>query len=232
MNVYFKQYDLQKDSYLDIYLKVVHICFGFDFGYFKYKTSKIKFVAKCLCILPWLIFMSPFLWRVIYFFFTDPVFEIWIILVCSQYGINVVILLSRPSDISLYQLSREIQAIDLKLSSQKSRMSVERKVILLIVFDLVYRVLLTTYSCFTFNICSKSLWIGINMNFTVLIANDIVLITNIYVFYAFYERLIFFTKNLTTCDNQIVPSHISLYKSIADNIEKFKNAYDEIVSIL
>lgn len=228
MVVYFKKYYTNKNNFLTIYFKIVHVCLGIDFGFFKYKTQKIKFAAKCLCLLPWLLF-SITLWPALNIIPITPVTAIWMILLLNQYAIDVFILLFHRSDTTLFQFSRDLKFIDLKLNAPQSK-CVERNISILITLDICYRFLMALYSCYLINNCVHNVWPNF-VFFAVLITNDIILITNLYVFYAFYKRLQFLNSSLnTTRIKLVISSYISLYKLIADKVEKYKSAYDAIVS--
>lgn len=228
MNDNFKLYNKQANYYLTIFFKILHVCFGYDFGFIKYKTAKIKCVAKLLCFIQSLLISFSCIWALVYEKKFSPLFLIGINYVFGQYVTYVLIFLFKRSDVTILQLYSDIQIFDLKLSAYKAIECVEKRFILLISFCYMYRILLIAVYCSISGHCIKPVWVSI-LYFLVSLTCDTVLMINTYVYYTFYYRLRIFSTNLKTNDINLWLPHHCLYKSFADVVEKYKNAYDSLV---
>lgn len=228
MNVYFKQYKKDPNSYLTTFFKMFHVCFGFDFGFFKYKTTKIRIASKVLCFLQSLLISLSCVWSYYSETFYNRLYFIWFNSLFSQYVVYVLIFIFKRSDVTFYQLNYDMQVVDLKLRAYKARKCVEKRFILMISLTYTYRIMIyVEYNTF-FGSFVKPVWVSV-VYFLVILACDTVLMINGYIYYAFYYRLRIFTTNLETSDNQVLLSYQSLYKSIVNIVEKYKSAYDFVV---
>lgn len=212
-----------------IFFKFLQIILGYDFGYFKYNSIKIKFIVRLLGVLQSVFISALYFYTVYYQISVYGLFWFYIYLV--QYMLYILIFSFDQSDASLCRFQYEINEIDVALKCNSAQRSVQiRKQFVLF--------LLNTYEIgifiafFRFHGIFKLLsWPSTIVYYSIVLSLEYVTVANIFIFYAVYYRLCIFVKKLKTVNNE-VDYYRRLYKLIAEVIEKYKKLFDPIVSIL
>lgn len=214
-------------------LIALQIVLGFDFGYYSYKSLKIKYIVKSFyfirCLVTCLtIFCDASMWvnRAIWTF---------ILLRQCQHFINVLSFLLIRFDCTLYKFELEIEKIDVKMS-YKGPCYVEKFKMLSLFLCYLCRLIIHTHFYTTSGAFTKSGSIGTVsariLYFVCDISFNTILILFTFLFYSISYRFMIFEENLRmgSFDNSVFCR--KLYKSLADLTEKFKSTFEHVVSCL
>lgn len=227
LNVLSKQ--TQKSKYFKVmktFYIVLHYCFGLDFGFFQYESSKWSIFWKLITILKSIILCSVCLLTLedMDIFHVAVFYYITLI----HYFLNVICLVLINPNKTFCKLFYDLDSIDLKLNTNSSSFNLEIKILLIIFLHLSFKALIPFLFCFFYDMSLKP--IGSMFIFLSLIAClYFVHITYGFIFYSIYCRLTKFASILITSRSDF-SSLQHTYKSIIEMTEAYKKAFDPVVS--
>lgn len=167
------------------------LCFGYDFGCFKYRSNKIKLLVKFFCVLQSILLSVSTIAPVYYTF--NLVAMLWMCVNRTQYiGICFVFLTNFSQSNTICEFQNDLNCIDVALNSNEANKSVTKRKILVLILFVMHRVTISTYFAIATDIFTKSLWAGV-VTYMIVISTDFIIFCNIFALYSIYCRLYLLT---------------------------------------
>lgn len=209
--------------------RLLQILFGYDFGYFLYKSLKIKFIAKLFCLLQ-SILVAFLLINAVYHRINE-VALFWYCIFVFQYVSLVFSLTLFPSDTTLSRFQNELSRIDLALKSNDANSSERKWKIIILIFLATHRITIITYFFIAIDIFMKPVWLTITF-LLMIISIDFVALFFILMFYSLYLRIYLLNELVLKSDTVQIICYRHLYMLIVRVTEKYKRIFNAPVSKL
>lgn len=210
-----------------VFFKIHHILFGIDFGFFMFRSNKIKVIAKCLSIAQCLMYCFSCLRSIFYPNVHKRFF--WYTIVIVRYVCSVAFLSLSKRDATFCNLFHDLEIVDQGLNVDPGSLNLDVKIVLAAIISISYRLTVGYAYCVVTGSCVLSIYNKLLLMF-ILESADFVLIAYTFVFYTIYCRLRKLLSVLETSNCDIVSLH-RIYKALMDVTDKQKSAFDLIVSI-
>lgn len=224
--MHYTEIHLQLSKPLIIFFKLLHIFFGYDFGFFKYKSNKIKYFVNIFGVFQsisiCLILISSMRKMVLVDYF-------WYGIYLIQYVLNVIVLASLSPGKSLCSFRREMRRLDHMIKCEDAHRHLGKIELLVTVCFIVYRMAIYFYFYLTGGILLKFVWANAIYLFVILCL-EYISIYSVFIFLSIYYRLKVLVSLIKSTNINSLVIFYSIYKSIADTTENFKKAYDPMVS--
>lgn len=211
---------------METFFKLMHILLGADYGFFRHRSQKFKYLIPILtflycCLLVGIVVSYLDVDKKSFKFYGT----IWSL---GQYLMSASILLLFRRNTTFADFNTEIRKIDFDLRIKSSTFNIEMKLLFIISFFSTIRWFTGLYSCLNSdrNTCPEPWWTGIFFAGFIL-SIDTCLAVCAMVFYAIHCRLF---QLLSILNDANIRSLLMLYKTIVDLTEKYKNAYNSVVS--
>lgn len=213
-------------KYISIVFKLQHVVFSLDFGFFQFKSFKIKIIVKLLSLFQCFCYTYVYLSEVFTSNIRLRVF--WYVNALIHYVVFVVLLLCIKSDSTFCNLLHDLDKIDRDLKIDPESYNLDVKIVMVVFINIFFRLALTLTFCAGAGVCVLSLFNRLLLTF-LHASVDFVLITYTFVYYVIYCRLRKLLSILEIGNRNIVfLQHI--YKALHDVADKYKDAFDLIVS--
>lgn len=222
-------YKIYQSKITIAFCRFLQVVFGYDFGYFEYNSTKIKYIARSVCVLQSLILTSFLLSNM--FLTMNTTDASWIGNLVLKHFLFVLIFAFVPSDTALSEFQFKINDIDLALKSDEACSGVQKRFIFTLILFMIYR--LTAILCFILKngIYLQPAWI-VFIYFPMVLVLETVTVINIFIFYSIYRRVIILKKIVQLVNVKNIRQYRFLYKLIADVCEQYKIIFDPIVSMV
>lgn len=207
--------------------KTLHILFGLDLGFMKFKSCRVKIAPKIVAVIQCIfhcIFAGKHLFRTDMPIFFGIRFSFFLL----HYFMCALMLTFIKYDSTFCNLFHDLRTIDLGLKVNHASYNLEVKLMLSMFTCLLFKISLGVNYCMYFTFCAITSWNSV-LFVLALFASDVILITCAFMFYAINSRL----KKLVSllkAENSDFLSTQYLYKSIVDIAERHKVAFDPVVS--
>lgn len=212
---------------LKVLFKLIQFTLSLDFGVYKYKTFKMKCVAKVLTLAGCLAASAACVSLIISNIFENQLFFGWYTLFVCQYTI-VIFMFTFNNGMTFIDYKMMLLRFDAKYQIDSNVYHFNIKIVLVVVISVTSRLFLCAVYCiYSTENCIKP-WYN-QLLFFPWLSLDIVLIMNMFLFYATYCRLAKFPSLFENPKN-VVPLRNS-YKLIVDSLEKTKKSFDAVVSM-
>lgn len=209
-----------------IVYQIIHILFALDFGFLKHKSPLARYALNCFSFFKCVV-ISVATTNQIYAH-EGGIATSFFLTYLTQYMICASILAFLKPNTTFCNLHSELRQIDAKLKVNDSLYHLEFKILLSLFLCFAYRIIFTLCFCKFSNRCVQPYWASV-VFFFIFICIEICLICYTYIFYSVNCRLEKLLFILTTTDSNFAFfQHI--YKSVVDITERYKAAFDPVVS--
>lgn len=209
-------------KFMKLVFQALQLLCALNLGFFAHKPSKLQSALKVYSFFHCVLFVVTVVSQID---ISDiNLFTGWLLVCLTQYLLTVLILSLFKPDTTFCNLHAELRDIDAMLQVKLSNY-IEVKIVMCICFCFFERLLFTFIYCRMYDGC-QPLWFS--YIFVILyLAVDISLMCYAFVFYSISCRL---GKLLSCLEADDVEYAQRLYKTIVDLVERYKSAFDTLVS--
>lgn len=207
-------------------LKALQVIFGYDFGYFRYKSFRLKCFVQFIFFLRCLILCSIILINT-YDKTSNTISWFCGNLYAVKHFIYMLIFAFIQSDYTFCKFENEIRVIDTFMKCENSFWFVEKRKAVFYLVHYLYRIFVSVYYFFSSKISLEDVYLATIYTFLGL-SYDTILVSVSVLFYSVYHRFIIFESYLKSDCCDLVSFH-HLYKALADIIDKFHSIYEHVV---
>lgn len=204
--------------------------FGMDFGLIKYKSRRQKITVKMWCLSIVTVFVICF-FIMIYYLGMQLEFIVFNSKCVFENYIHVLTLLLISDDKTFCSFLEDLNSIDLKLGVDSDSFHIDVKIYIYFIMTLLYKSISSFFYCHNtqFNECIRPVWIQVLYNIPYG-AIDFPSVILFFLFYAARCRLSVLRKAVES--NKYEPTYLqNIYKSLINSTEKYKEAFNPIVSV-
>lgn len=211
---------------MTVVFQIINVLFSLNFGFLKPKAS-IKLALNLFSFIKCVV-LSVLCIHQIYLHEGSTV-TFWFSLHLILYLFSVSYLTFFQTDATICNLLAELRNVDLKLSVDDALYNLELKIVISILTCFLHRLIFTLCFCFFSNHCIKPFWATIVFLF-IYICLEICHVCYTFIFISVNCRLKKLYLALETAESNFT-SFQCIYKSLIDITEKYKTAFDPVVSI-
>lgn len=217
----------KKTKFIDIFFKLIHIIFAYDYGFFIYESRNMKILTKIFTVAHGL-FIN--LVNLTFIYITLPPLHAFAgTLNVIVHLVNVLILIYFDKN-TFCNFLKDLEVIDFFLDSNHDSDAMGLKIAFSLMVGLGYKIILTILYCVnSHKYCLKPMVMQIWF-FIPLLAYDIPLIVTFFTYHAVRFRLKKIINFVENKSPNILQYH-HIYKALVDTIERIKISFDIMVSV-
>lgn len=212
---------------MEVFFQIIHIVFALDFGFLKPKSKMIKWLLHIWSVIKFSILSILTVHNL--YLYNGSLKTLWFFFNLLSYICAVSILSLSKADVTFCNLHSDLRLIDTELKVTDSVYNLEFKIVLSLFFCFANRTIFTLGYCTFSEKCLKPYWASF-IFLSVMLSLEICHVCYTFIFISANCRL----KPLISALNMAEPNFTSLqriYKSLIDITEKYKSAFDPLVSI-
>ncbi|CAH2095115.1 unnamed protein product [Euphydryas editha] len=211
---------------LKTFFIIIHIVYGHDYGFVKYKSTRHKFIIKLSTAV-----FSASLATVLLILISKETEELQNVIWFSSYVFMnyayIIMLLIIPERNTFYILQEHLRSIDSEINADTSSYFLDLKILLLLIITIADKIITTIVYCWFFGPCINNIFTQI-LFMIPCSSLDMPIIVYYFLFHATYMRLITMRKFIN--DRKFKPKQMQIiYKSLHDTVENIKNAFDPLI---
>lgn len=215
----------KEKKFIDKFFILIHIIFGYDYGFFTYQSRNMKILTRIYTV------VYGFIINLIHLIYIlikmNPLRGFGYILNLIHHLAHILILLHFDKDTFCIFL-KDLEIIDLLLNINRNSYGVGLKIAVSIMFTLAYNIILTILYCAkSHKYCLNPMIMQI-LCFIPIMACYIPLIVTFFMYREVHFRL----KKITSCIenlSQNILGYQNVYKALVDTTEKIKKSFDVMV---
>lgn len=209
-----------------IFYYILFTLFSLDFGYVKFKTRKANVFAK-MASFSVALFLGSMCTYLIGMSSPDMTSVAWQVRFIAELYIYIIILYLIPDNKTFFSYEQKLRYVDMKLGVNTSKYRCELKILLYILFFMIYQSIMSQMYCFVGGACQPLI-----LSLLLLIPTMSYNITHVkflFIFYLSYMRLVELRKCIQAGNLTVRHTHF-LYKLMINSIEMVLEGFKLIVS--